>query len=75
MLAVIAPGQGSQKPGFLTPWLDLPGVEARLRWWSALAGVDLAQLAPGLTEVRTDRAENVALHREVVDRVARALTA
>ncbi|HEY6777089.1 MAG TPA: 2-succinyl-5-enolpyruvyl-6-hydroxy-3-cyclohexene-1-carboxylic-acid synthase [Thermoleophilaceae bacterium] len=39
------------------------------------AGVDLAQLAPGLTEVRTDRAENVALHREVVDRVARALTA
>lgn len=44
MLAVIAPGQGSQKPGFLTPWLDLPGVEARLRWWSALAGVDLLHL-------------------------------
>ncbi|HEX2774050.1 MAG TPA: acyltransferase domain-containing protein [Micromonosporaceae bacterium] len=44
MLAVIAPGQGSQKPGFLTPWLDLPGTEARLRWWSALAGVDLLHL-------------------------------
>ena len=41
MLAVLSPGQGSQKPGFLTPWLDLPGSEARLRDWSALAGVDL----------------------------------
>jgi malonyl CoA-acyl carrier protein transacylase len=44
VLAVLAPGQGSQKPGFLTPWLDITGVEARLRWWSALAGLDLVQL-------------------------------
>jgi malonyl CoA-acyl carrier protein transacylase len=44
VLAVIAPGQGSQKPGFVTPWLDLSGTEARLRWWSALAGVDLLHL-------------------------------
>ncbi|TBL42083.1 ACP S-malonyltransferase [Verrucosispora sp. SN26_14.1] len=44
MLAVLCPGQGSQKPGFLTPWLDLPGAEARLRHWSALAGVDLVHL-------------------------------
>ncbi len=44
MLAVLCPGQGSQKPGFLTPWLDLTGAEARLRWWSALAGVDLVRL-------------------------------
>ncbi|MER7332151.1 MULTISPECIES: acyltransferase domain-containing protein [unclassified Micromonospora] len=44
MLAVLSPGQGSQKPGFLTPWLDLPGAEARLRWWSAMAGVDLVHL-------------------------------
>jgi len=44
VLAVLAPGQGSQKPGFLTPWLDLPGAAARLRWWSALAGVDLVHL-------------------------------
>jgi 2-succinyl-5-enolpyruvyl-6-hydroxy-3-cyclohexene-1-carboxylate synthase len=39
------------------------------------ADVDLSRLAPGLTEVRTDRAQNVVLHREVVERVARALTA
>jgi [acyl-carrier-protein] S-malonyltransferase len=44
VLAVLAPGQGAQKPGFLSPWLALPGVEARLRWWSALAGVDLVHL-------------------------------
>ncbi|MEU4472877.1 ACP S-malonyltransferase [Micromonospora sp. NPDC023888] len=44
MLAVLSPGQGSQKPGFLTPWLDLTGTEARLREWSALAEVDLVHL-------------------------------
>jgi [acyl-carrier-protein] S-malonyltransferase len=44
VLAVLSPGQGSQKPGFLAPWLDLPGVDSRLRWWSALAGVDLIHL-------------------------------
>jgi [acyl-carrier-protein] S-malonyltransferase len=44
VLAVLSPGQGSQKPGFLVPWLDLPGAEARLRWWSALAAVDLVNL-------------------------------
>jgi [acyl-carrier-protein] S-malonyltransferase len=44
VLAVLAPGQGSQKPGFLLPWLAVPGAEARLRWWSALSGVDLVHL-------------------------------
>jgi [acyl-carrier-protein] S-malonyltransferase len=44
VLAVLAPGQGSQKPGFLAPWLDLPGAEARLRAWSELAGTDLVHL-------------------------------
>jgi [acyl-carrier-protein] S-malonyltransferase len=54
VLAVLAPGQGSQKPGFLTPWLDLPGVEGRLRWWSALAGLDLVHLgtAAGADEIK-----------------------
>jgi [acyl-carrier-protein] S-malonyltransferase len=44
VLAVLSPGQGSQKPGFLTPWLDLPGASTKLRWWSVLAGVDLIHL-------------------------------
>jgi 2-succinyl-5-enolpyruvyl-6-hydroxy-3-cyclohexene-1-carboxylate synthase len=34
---------------------------------------DLAALWPGLREVRTDRRRNVALHRELVERVARSL--
>jgi [acyl-carrier-protein] S-malonyltransferase len=44
VLAVLAPGQGAQKPGFLEPWLAVPSAEARLRWWSALCGVDLKHL-------------------------------
>jgi 2-succinyl-5-enolpyruvyl-6-hydroxy-3-cyclohexene-1-carboxylate synthase len=35
--------------------------------------VDLAALWPGLREVRTDRRQNVRLHRELVERVAGAL--
>ncbi len=41
MLAIVCPGQGSQSPGFLTPWLDVPGVADRLAWLSAAAGLDL----------------------------------
>ena len=37
------------------------------------ATVDLAALAPEVTEVRTDRSTNVELHRQVVERVERAL--
>jgi len=37
------------------------------------AGVDLRAIAPEITEVRTDRRDNVRLHRELVERVARAL--
>jgi 2-succinyl-5-enolpyruvyl-6-hydroxy-3-cyclohexene-1-carboxylate synthase len=36
-------------------------------------GIDLAALWPGLREVRTDRRQNVRLHRELVERVAAAL--
>ncbi|MER5433430.1 ACP S-malonyltransferase [Streptomyces sp. NPDC002588] len=41
MLVLVAPGQGAQTPGFLTPWLDLPGVEDRLRTLSAAIDLDL----------------------------------
>ncbi|MFI9200516.1 ACP S-malonyltransferase [Streptomyces sp. NPDC053048] len=41
MLVLVAPGQGAQTPGFLTPWLDLPGVADRLREWSAAIDLDL----------------------------------
>jgi [acyl-carrier-protein] S-malonyltransferase len=41
VLVLVAPGQGAQKPGFLTPWLDLPGVADRLREWSDALELDL----------------------------------
>ena len=44
VLAVLAPGQGAQKPGMLTDWLDLPGAEPFFRWAGAIAGADLLTL-------------------------------
>jgi [acyl-carrier-protein] S-malonyltransferase len=41
VLAIVCPGQGSQTPGFLSPWLDLPGVADRLQWLSVVTGIDL----------------------------------
>ncbi|MEE1620676.1 ACP S-malonyltransferase [Zafaria sp. J156] len=42
MLAIVCPGQGSQTPGFLSPWLELPGVADHLASLSEIAGRDLA---------------------------------
>ncbi|MCR1163299.1 ACP S-malonyltransferase [Paenarthrobacter sp. UW852] len=41
MLAIVCPGQGSQTPGFLAPWLELPSVEGQLASLSEIAGIDL----------------------------------
>jgi [acyl-carrier-protein] S-malonyltransferase len=41
VLAIVCPGQGSQTPGFLTPWLELPGFRERLEALSDVAGLDL----------------------------------
>ena len=41
MLAIVAPGQGAQTPGFLTPWVENPVFRDRLTWLSAVAGIDL----------------------------------
>ncbi|WP_432033873.1 ACP S-malonyltransferase [Streptomyces antibioticus] len=42
MLVLVAPGQGAQTPGFLTPWLELPGAADRVAAWSDAIGLDLA---------------------------------
>lgn len=44
MFALLAPGQGSQTPGMLTPWLELEGTRERVAAWSELAGLDLVEL-------------------------------
>ena len=41
MIALLAPGQGAQKPGMLAPWLDDPEARGRLRACSDAAGLDL----------------------------------
>ncbi|MEU2059099.1 ACP S-malonyltransferase [Streptomyces sp. NPDC013455] len=41
MLVLVAPGQGAQTPGFLTPWLELPGAADRVAAWSDAIGLDL----------------------------------
>ncbi|WP_141583254.1 ACP S-malonyltransferase [Actinomadura sp. WMMA1423] len=43
MILLASPGQGAQTPGFLQPWLEIPGVADRLAWWSAVTGLDLVR--------------------------------
>jgi [acyl-carrier-protein] S-malonyltransferase len=42
VLVIVAPGQGAQTPGFLTPWLEDPTFASRFAWLSTVAGLDLA---------------------------------
>ncbi|WP_084525394.1 ACP S-malonyltransferase [Nocardia vaccinii] len=57
MIALFAPGQGSQTPGMLAPWLDLPGARDHLELWSKAAGLDLVRLGTTATaEEITDTA-------------------
>ena len=42
VLAIVAPGQGAQTPGFLSSWLEVPTFADRLNWLSAVSGLDLS---------------------------------
>jgi len=54
---LLAPGQGSQTEGMLSPWLELPGAADRLAAWSTASGLDLARLGTtASTEEITDTA-------------------
>ncbi len=41
VLAIVCPGQGSQTPGFLAPWLELPSVAEQLGALGEVVGLDL----------------------------------
>lgn len=57
VLAFLAPGQGSQTPGMLAEWLELPGAAQRVAAWSDISGLDLARLGTTATaEEITDTA-------------------
>lgn len=59
MIVVVAPGQGSQTPGFLEPWLEVEGVREHLTRLSDAAEVDL--IAHGTTsDADTIRATDIA---------------
>lgn len=58
VLALVAPGQGAQTPGFLEPWLDLPTFATRLGALSTACGLDLAELG---TKGDADRIRDTAV--------------
>jgi [acyl-carrier-protein] S-malonyltransferase len=70
VLAIVAPGQGSQKPGMLTSWLSVPGLAARLAEMSGAAELDIATLG---TTAAADEIKDTAVTQPLV--VASALLA
>lgn len=51
MRVLVCPGQGSQSPGFLQPWLDaLPALRSILEDYSEAAGVDLIEMGTSADE-------------------------
>jgi [acyl-carrier-protein] S-malonyltransferase len=57
VIALIAPGQGAQTEGMLSPWLELPGAAEQLASWSTASGLDLVRLGTtASTEEITDTA-------------------
>lgn len=44
MLALLAPGQGSQTPGFLAPWLESELATSLINIWSDVTELDLTRL-------------------------------
>ena len=70
MLIITAPGQGAQTPGFLAPWLELPGVSERLGVASEQAGCDLVRFG---TTANADEIRDTAVAQPLL--VAAAIVA
>jgi [acyl-carrier-protein] S-malonyltransferase len=70
VLAIVAPGQGAQKPGMLSAWLELSGVPDHLTALSAGTGLDLTRLG---TTADADEIKDTAVTQPLV--VATALIA
>jgi [acyl-carrier-protein] S-malonyltransferase len=63
VIIAVFPGQGSQSPGFLAPWLELDGAARRLAAYSEWSGVDL--LAAG-TEWDADRIRDTQVAQPLI---------
>ena len=70
VIALLAPGQGSQTVGMLSPWLELDGTRARLTTWSEATGLDLVRLG---TTATAEEIQDTAITQPLV--VALALLA
>ncbi len=63
MIALLAPGQGSQTEGMLSSWLELPGAADRLTSWSTASGLDLSRLG---TTASTEEITNTAIAQPLI---------
>ncbi|GAA5099073.1 ACP S-malonyltransferase [Microbacterium yannicii] len=63
MRIAVFPGQGSQSPGFLAPWLEMDGAADRLARYSEWSGVDL--VAAG-TEWDADRIRDTQVAQPLI---------
>jgi [acyl-carrier-protein] S-malonyltransferase len=63
VIIAVFPGQGSQSPGFLSPWLTVDGARTRLERYSEWAGVDL--VAAG-TEWDADRIRDTQVAQPLI---------
>ena len=63
MLIVACPGQGSQTPGFLSPWLELPSFATRIGEMSEAIGLDLARHG---TESDADTIRDTAIAQPLI---------
>ncbi|QEO15990.1 ACP S-malonyltransferase [Agromyces intestinalis] len=63
MIVVVCPGQGSQTPGFLSPWLAEPGFADRLDELSGAAVVDLVRHG---TESDADTIRDTAIAQPLI---------
>ena len=72
MLIITAPGQGAQTPGFLAPWLDVPGVAERLGAACEVAGLDLIRFG---TTGTADEIKDTAVAQPLLVATALAVAA
>ncbi|WP_081481216.1 ACP S-malonyltransferase [Saccharomonospora azurea] len=61
--ALLCPGQGSQQPGMLTPWLELAGARDRLAQWSETSNLDLVRLG---TEASAEEIQDTAVAQPLI---------
>ena len=70
MFSLLAPGQGSQTPGMLSPWIEETGARDQLATWSKTTGLQLERLG---TTATADEITDTAITQPLV--VAAALLA